>query len=70
MQTLRLEVDNIKCNGCVNSIKSGLGALEGVDNVEVNLEQGIVDVSGNLLSRDDVVAFLNKLGYPVKAPTS
>ncbi len=70
MPTLRLEVDNVKCSGCVKAIESGLGALAGVTSVEVDLEHGIVTVGAESLSRDEVVATLSKLGYPVRVSTS
>jgi copper chaperone CopZ len=70
MQTLRLEVTNVKCNGCVSAIKSGLGKVAGVTSVEVDLDHGIVDVSGDPLSREEIVGTLSKLGYPAKAPAS
>ncbi len=35
-----IEVENIKCGGCANTIKGKLGALDGVSDVQVDIENG------------------------------
>ncbi|KPK56042.1 MAG: hypothetical protein AMS22_02430 [Thiotrichales bacterium SG8_50] len=70
MQTLRLEVNNVKCNGCARVIQSGLSALAGVASVEVDLSRGTVTLTGDPLPNDKIVAALGAMGYPVKAPTN
>lgn len=62
-----IEVDNIKCNGCASSIKSGLKSFPGVTEVSVDIEKGKVEITHveNLM----VVDLKNKLlimGYPEK----
>ena len=42
MQTHKLELENIKCGGCANSIKSKLINQFGAKNVEVDNESGII----------------------------
>ncbi len=59
-----IEVDNIKCGGCANSIRKALLALEGVEGVEVDIESGRVTVIGAEDSRSLVVAELARMGYP------
>lgn len=39
-----LKVDGMSCMHCVNAIKSSISALEGVSNVDVNLEGKTVTV--------------------------
>jgi copper chaperone len=45
MLHLRLKVEGMTCMGCVNSVKRLLGALSGVDKVDIDLSQGLVEVS-------------------------
>lgn len=45
MQHLRLKVEGMTCMGCVNSVKRLLSALDGVERVDVDLSQGLVEVS-------------------------
>jgi copper chaperone len=57
-------VKNVKCGGCVSAIEEGLKALPGVQSVEVSIESGQVTVNGGNLSREQLSAKLNELGYP------
>ncbi len=63
--TLTIEVENIKCGGCMNTIRRALLALPGTKDVLIDREKGIVRVEGSA-SREDVVTILNELGYPEK----
>jgi copper chaperone len=60
----QISVENIKCAGCASSIKSKLGAIDGVDAVDVDIAEGIVRVEAGDSLRDQVVASLLKSGYP------
>ncbi|MGB5518737.1 MAG: heavy-metal-associated domain-containing protein [Gammaproteobacteria bacterium] len=60
----QIQVENIKCGGCASTIRSKLEALEGVDKVDVVIEQGIVDVNAAGSTREAVTAKLLKWGYP------
>lgn len=60
-----LQIVNLKCGGCANSIKKGLSTIEGVQNVEINIE--LSEVSFDVLSTEliaDVKAKLAGMGYP------
>jgi copper chaperone CopZ len=63
--THHIEVENIKCGGCMNTIRRALLALPGTSDVVIDKEQGIVRVEGSA-RREDVVTILNELGYPEK----
>jgi len=60
-----LEILNLKCGGCANSIKKGILTIEGVDEVSVDLETSKVTVN-----TDDeqlvlkVKEKLSSMGYP------
>lgn len=61
----QFEVENIKCGGCMNSIKTALLKLDGVTEVSIDKEIDTVTVTGTV-NREDVVNKLNDLGYPEK----
>ncbi len=61
----QFEVENIKCGGCMNSIKKALLKIEGVTGAEINKEIDTVIVSGKV-NRELIVDKLNDLGYPEK----
>jgi copper chaperone len=63
--TTKLEILNLKCGGCANSIKKGLLSVEGVSEVQVDLETSIVTVNtkdGSILT--NVKNKLSTMGYP------
>lgn len=66
-ETIALNVKGMTCNHCVMSIKKGLGELNGVKNVEVNLKEGKVSVEYN--SKDTNVEAIKRtiddIGYEV-----
>ncbi len=58
-------VENIKCGGCANTIKTKLEALAHVNAVQIDVENGSVSIDTNDSdSRDVLVAKLLELGYP------
>lgn len=60
-----INIVNLKCNGCVNTVKKGMLSIDGVTEVEVDLEQSIVsinEVSDEVFAQ--VKAKLSKMGYP------
>lgn len=61
----KINIVNLKCNGCANTIKKGLSIIKGVNEVTVSLENSeitINDVSEEVLK--DVKEKLAKMGYP------
>ena len=61
----KINIVNLKCNGCANTIKKGLSTIEGVNKVTVSLENSeitINDVSKEVLK--EVKEKLSKMGYP------
>jgi copper chaperone len=60
-----LEILNLKCGGCANSIKKGILTIDGVDEVSVDLETSKVTV--NTVEDQLVLKVKEKLssmGYP------
>ena len=60
----QVAVENIKCGGCANTIKTKLQAESGVSAVEVDIEAGMVRIEGEELDRAGLVQRLAQLGYP------
>jgi copper chaperone len=61
---LTLQVENIKCGGCANTIRKRLMAIDGVDAVDVNVEQGLVEVEAAESMRQQLAETLTASGYP------
>jgi copper chaperone CopZ len=70
MESIEIFVENIKCGGCMNSIRTALLKLEGVLDVQINKETDRVSVSGEQLNRETVINKLAALGYPEKGNNS
>lgn len=67
MATEQFMASNVKCGGCVANIQKGVGAIAGVQSVEVELKTGQVVVSGDALNRAELAKKLKELGYPEKS---
>jgi copper chaperone len=61
-----IDVENIKCGGCANTIMKTLGKLDGVEQVSVDIEQGRVSVDSANDNRAQLVETLLHNGYPEK----
>lgn len=59
-----ISVENIKCGGCANTITTRLNDMDIIDSCEVDVEKGIVSISGDESRREQVTQLLLKLGYP------
>lgn len=64
METI-FEVENIKCGGCMNSIKTALLKIDSVDEVTIDKDSDTMVVKGTA-EREIIIAKLNELGYPEK----
>lgn len=63
---LELDVENVKCGGCASAIQGGLKPLDGVEDVEVEIENSHVSISGGPFSETAIREKLAELGYPAK----
>ena len=61
-----IEVENIKCGGCANTIMNKLNKLDGVEQVSVDIEAGRVSVEASDDNREQLVQTLLQSGYPEK----
>jgi len=61
-----LEIQNLKCGGCANSITTRLNQLNGIEHVVVNNEDFTVAFEhDNEQHLSEAIILLSKLGYPV-----
>lgn len=61
----KIEVENIKCGGCMNSIKTALLKIENVTEVAIDKETDTITID----AENDRAVFVNtlsSLGYPEK----
>ncbi len=72
MNTEKIFVENIKCHGCANTIRKEVAKLDGVKDVEVDVENASVTVGFDeaLQNKDNIAARLTKLGYPEQGENS
>ncbi len=60
-----IQIENLKCGGCANTIIKGLQSISGIDNVEVNVDASEVQFDNNDESQLVIVKEkLSKMGYP------
>ena len=64
MQNEQFQVQNVKCGGCASNIQNGLAELEGISEVDVQIETGLVNITGENLNRQLISEKLTALGYP------
>ena len=64
MATTTYKVAGMTCGHCVQSVTAEIEKLEGVQDVDVDLETGAVTVtSGEALSKDSVRAAVDEAGF-------
>ena len=66
METQEIFVENIKCNGCVTSIKLAIMKFAGVKSVEINFDEEKITIGGKGVKKEAILKKLTSLGYPEK----
>ena len=61
--TVVYTVPGIHCAHCAASIREEVSEVAGVDNVEVDIDSKVVEVSGDELSDDALRAAIREAGY-------
>jgi copper chaperone CopZ len=70
MKTQEIFVENIKCGGCMTSIKNALEKINGVVKVEINKDEEKISLTGDQYQLSEVIDSLNSMGYPQKGENS
>ena len=58
------KVNNIRCGGCVNTITKKIKEKFNIDDIDVNIEKGVISIDVDESKRNDVYEVLLGLGYP------
>lgn len=60
-----IEILNLKCGGCANSIKKGISDIENIDKITVDLENSrVIFETNDEQNVEKVKTKLSKMGYP------
>lgn len=67
MENITLSVQGMSCGHCVNAVESSIGKLTGVEQVNVDLESGKVDVSfdNEKVTLSEIKETIDDQGYDV-----
>ena len=66
VKTVKFVVSGIKCGGCVGKVEKQLKDLSGVTNINVDIENQEVLVSGEQgFSNMQIKSMLGEIGFPV-----
>lgn len=60
----KIYIENLKCGGCAATIKKGILAVEGVSDININVDESLVEVTTDKDVITDVKDKLSKMGYP------
>jgi copper chaperone len=63
---MQIEINNLKCGGCANTIVKGLDQIDGVSSVVVDATMQMVRLEADEATRPAIVARLHDMGYPEK----
>ena len=69
-QVFKVEVENIKCGGCENSIVKGIQSVAKVTDLVIDREKQLVSFSGEESIKQLVIDKLKSMGYPEKGSVS
>jgi copper chaperone len=62
-----LKAPDIVCGGCAGSIKNALGKIEGIKQIEVDVDTKNVSIEhDDNVSREKLEAILDDIGFPVE----
>ena len=60
-----IEIQNLKCHGCANTITKGLQIINGISELKIVVDESKVTFKAtNILAIEKVKKKLSKLGYP------
>ncbi|MFA5815563.1 MAG: permease [Bacteroidales bacterium] len=65
-----ISVEGMTCNHCRSTVENSISAIEGVEEVTVDLQSGEVKIGGNGVNIEKVAARVKELGYQFKGTIS
>ena len=68
MENVTLHVKGMSCGHCVKAVEGSVGELQGVDQVKVNLEDGLVTVSFDkaIVTLEKIKETIDDQGYEIE----
>ena len=65
IKSVKLQVDGMKCAGCVGTVQKALLAVPGVKSALMNLDAGTatINLSDSALSADELIGAVEKAGF-------
>jgi len=63
MAEKKVKVSGMTCNHCKANVENNLAAIAGIDNIEIDLESGIVKMTGDDINLDEVKSKVESIGY-------
>ncbi len=66
MNSITINIENLKCHGCANTITKGLNKIESVKSVSVDVPASSVEIlfDGGDENIETIKTKLSRLGYP------
>jgi copper chaperone len=65
LESQKIQVENLKCGGCANTIKNGIREISGVKEVLVNPDEQWVEIKHEgAIDLDAILEKLKAMGYP------
>jgi len=68
-KTVALEIQGMRCNGCVQSLQRALSEISGVTGAEVWLDEGRAQIRGNGFSVQELIEAVTSLGFEAQSST-
>lgn len=59
-----IDVENVKCGGCASTIGREIRKIDGVEDVNIDIERGRISIDAPKDARATLVAALRDCGYP------
>ena len=67
----KIEIQNLKCGGCANTIKTKLEEISGVQNISIEVENSSLSFEyGEQVHYETAIDKLNSIGYPMVGETN
>ncbi|MBB5803413.1 copper chaperone CopZ [Saccharothrix ecbatanensis] len=63
--TISITVEGMTCNSCVNKVTNAVSAVDGVEDVDVDVASGEVTVSGSQVDPEVVKTAVTEAGYRI-----
>ena len=61
---MNITVENIKCSGCAGSITKKLSSTFNTEDINVNIEKGVITIDLDNSRREELAKVLLDIGYP------